>query len=162
MNVDGNVADCTFDGDEARPEAVSQTPQLDRDLSTEKKDYFSVEAGVRYAGKHLLIDLKGGQGFDDIAFIEETLRKCVAATGATLLHIHLHHFTPYGGVSGVAVLAESHISIHTWPEEEFAALDVFMCGDTQPEKAIDILTDRFQPQCIDVQTVKRGRINEQD
>ena len=161
MNVDGNVADCTFDGDEARPEAVSQTPQLDRDLSTDKKDYFSVEAGVRYAGKHLLIDLKGGQGFDDIDFIEETLRKCVAATGATLLHIHLHHFTPYGGVSGVAVLAESHISIHTWPEEEFAALDVFMCGDTQPEKAIDVLRDAFQPQCIDVKTVKRGRVDEQ-
>ena len=56
------------------------------------------------------------------------------AAGATLLHIHLHHFTPNGGVSGVAVLAESHISIHSWPEYGYAALDVFMCGDGRSER----------------------------
>ena len=54
-------------------------------------------------------------------------RECIRAAGATLLHIHLHHFTPNNGVSGVAVLAESHISVHTWPESGFAAFDVFMC-----------------------------------
>ena len=67
----------------------------------------------------------------------ETLRRCVAAAKATLLHIHLHHFQP-SGVSGVAVLAESHISVHTWPEKGFAAFDVFMCGDAEPRKALDV------------------------
>jgi len=61
--------------------------------------------------------------------MEATLREAVLQAGATLLHIHLHHFTPNGGISGVAVLAESHISVHTWPERNFAAFDVFMCGD---------------------------------
>jgi S-adenosylmethionine decarboxylase proenzyme len=52
--------------------------------------------------------------------------KTAARPGATLLHIHLHHFEPNGGVSGVAVLAESHISIHSWPKRGYAALDIFM------------------------------------
>jgi len=65
---------------------------------------------------HLLIDLYRASRLSDIDHIERTLRECVEAAGATLLHIHLHHFEPNGGVSGVAVLAESHISIHTWPE----------------------------------------------
>jgi S-adenosylmethionine decarboxylase len=65
------------------------------------------------------------EGLDDIDLIETTLRRCVDAAGATLLHIHLHHFQP-NGVSGVAVLAVSHISIHTWPEVGYAALDLFM------------------------------------
>jgi S-adenosylmethionine decarboxylase len=65
--------------------------------------------------------------------------------GATLLHIHLHHFTPNGGVSGVAVLAESHISIHSWPEAGYAALDVFMCGSCDPHATVDVLKTAFKP-----------------
>ena len=157
MNVDGTNADCTFDSDDLKQNTPGGSPVSAQDDSAEKVDYFCVEDGVRFAGKHLLIDLKGGTRFDDLDFIEKTLRECIDVTGATLLHIHLHHFTPYGGVSGVAVLAESHISIHTWPEENFAALDVFMCGDTQPEKAVDVLRNAFQPQEVDVQTVRRGQ-----
>lgn len=123
------------------------------------KDYFCLEDGQRFAGKHILIDLKGAKRLNDIDFIEQTLRQCVEVSGATLLHIHLHHFTPYGGVSGVAVLAESHISIHSWPEENFAAFDIFMCGNTQPEKAVDVLRAAFLPEQIEVQTVKRGRVD---
>ena len=82
--------------------------------------------------------LWGARRLDDIAFIETTLRQAVQLSGATLLHIHLHHFTPNAGVSGVAVLAESHISIHTWPERQYAALDVFMCGDADPYRAIAV------------------------
>ena len=67
-------------------------------------------------------------------------RLCAAALKprATLLHIHLHHFQP-NGVSGVAVLAESHISIHTWPDAHYAALDVFMCGSADPDACIPVL-----------------------
>lgn len=159
MNIEGAFDSSVAD---ARPldetERAEATHNARRQQET-RKDYFTIENGERFAGKHLLIDLKGARHLDDIDFIEKTLKACIDAAGATLLHIHLHHFTPYGGVSGVAVLAESHISIHSWPEENFAALDVFMCGNTQPEKAIDILKSAFAPDEINVETIKRGRIH---
>jgi S-adenosylmethionine decarboxylase len=73
-----------------------------------------------------------------------------------LLHIHLHKFSPNGGVSGVAVLSESHISVHTWPERGFAAFDVFMCGAAQPQKAIGVLEGAFKPKRVVVGEYKRG------
>ena len=85
------------------------------------------------------------------------MRECVEEAGATLLHIHLHHFTPNNGVSGVAVLAESHISIHSWPECGYAALDVFMCGHADPHRAIDVLKRKFRPSRVEVAEYLRGR-----
>ena len=125
--------------------------------SDERKDYFVEREGVRFAGVHLLIDLWGAARLDDIAFIRETFEAAIEAAGATLLHIHLHHFTPNDGVSGVAVLAESHISIHTWPENGYAALDVFMCGRADPRKAVPVLERAFRPERIAVKEVLRGR-----
>ena len=109
----------------------------------DRKDHLVVKNGVRCAGTHLIIELYEAKHLDDIGHIDRALRACVKAAGATLLHIHLHHFEPNGGVSGVAVLAESHISIHTWPECGYAALDVFMCGDTSPEKCVPVLKKAF-------------------
>ena len=111
----------------------------------DRKDYFIERDGVRFAGTHLLIDLFGAKRLDDLKHIKETLKRCVEVAGATLLHIHLHHFTPNGGVSGVAVLAESHISIHSWPEVGYAALDVFMCGHADPHATIAVLKLAFKP-----------------
>ena len=76
---------------------------------------------------------------------------------ATLLHIHLHPFSGNGGVSGVAVLAESHISIHTWPEIGYAAFDVFMCGQCDPHAAIPVLRRWFRPGRETVTVQRRGR-----
>lgn len=123
----------------------------------ERKDFLIEREGQRYAGMHLLIDLKNASRLDDIDHIDQAMRDCVTAAGATLLHIHLHHFTPNGGVSGVAVLAESHISIHTWPEYGYAALDVFMCGAAEPHKTIDVLRAAFRPGEVDVEERTRGR-----
>src|SRR4030095_10256490 len=89
----------------------------------ERKDFFCERDGVRYAGTHLIIDLVRAVRLDDLEHIEATLRRCVEVAGATLVHIHLHHFTPNGGVSGVAVLAESHTSIHSCPQHGFPPLD---------------------------------------
>lgn len=122
------------------------------------KDFFIERNGTRYAGTHLIIDLWDAERLDDIDHIEQAMRDCVAAAGATLLHIHLHHFTPNLGVSGVAVLAESHISVHTWPETGFAAFDVFMCGDTEPQKAVDVLKSAFRPSRVEVGEHLRGRM----
>ena len=123
----------------------------------EREDHFAVRNGVRCAGVHLIVDLHEAHGLDDIDLIETTLRRCVDAAGATLLHIHLHHFQP-NGVSGVAVLAESHISIHTWPEIGFAALDVFMCGKANPDACLPVLREAFQPKDIAVKDLLRGRM----
>ena len=123
----------------------------------ERKDYFIERDGVAFAGTHLIVDLWDAESLDDLAYIETTLRACVDAAGATLLHIHLHHFTPNGGVSGVAVLAESHISIHTWPERGYAALDIFMCGAARPHEGIEVLREAFQPGRLAVEEILRGR-----
>ncbi len=121
-----------------------------------RKDFFVERHGLRFAGTHLIVDLYDAEGLDDKARIETALRDCVAAAGATLLHLHLHHFTPNGGISGVAVLAESHISIHTWPEHGYAALDVFMCGDAEPHRTIEVMRRAFRPGRVAVAEHLRG------
>nr|WP_307725129.1 adenosylmethionine decarboxylase [Pararhodospirillum oryzae] len=102
------------------------------------------------------MDLWHATGLDDIDLIERTMREAVEVAEATLLHIHLHHFSPNGGVSGVAVLAESHISIHTWPECGYAALDLFMCGNAQPEKAVPVFRQAFKAGHANLSEHKRG------
>jgi S-adenosylmethionine decarboxylase len=127
-----------------------------QESNDQRDDHFAVRNGVSCAGVHLIIDLHGAEGLNDIDLIDATLRRCVAAARATLLHIHLHHFHP-NGVSGVAVLAESHISIHTWPDVGYAALDVFMCGKAEPDACIPILRAAFKAQRVAVNELLRGR-----
>ena len=122
----------------------------------DRKDFFIERNGKRFAGTHLIVDLFGARRLDDIEHIDATLKRCAKAAGATLLGVHLHHCSPNGGVSGVAVLAESHISIHSWPEADYAALDVFMCGDAEPEKCLDILREAFSVRDVVVKTHHRG------
>lgn len=124
----------------------------------DRKDFFVEQDGEQFAGTHLIIDLWDAHSLDDIEHIRAAMTDCVVAAGATLLHLHLHHFTPNNGVSGVAVLAESHISIHSWPERGYAAFDVFMCGDAKPHAAIDVLEAAFRPARIDVEEHRRGRL----
>jgi S-adenosylmethionine decarboxylase len=130
-------------------EVAAPPPEEDR------HDHFAVRKGVRCAGVHLIVDLHGAKRLNDIEHIETTLRRCVEAASATLLHIHLHRFQP-SGVSGVAVLAESHISIHTWPEAGYAALDVFMCGTAEPDKCIPVLREAFSAKRVGVNELLRG------
>ncbi|PJK31264.1 adenosylmethionine decarboxylase [Minwuia thermotolerans] len=130
---------------------------LDDRADEARKDFFIVRDGECFAGTHLLIDVREAEGLDDIKHIDRTLRACVEAAGATLLSIDLHHFTPNGGVSGVAILAESHISIHSWPEYGYAALDVFMCGDAEPQKAVPVLKKAFRAGMVEVAEIRRGK-----
>jgi len=112
--------------------------------------------GKLFAGVHKIVDMWAPRRIDELDFIETAMRESVAAARATLLHIHLHHFDKNGGVSGVAVLAESHISVHTWPEHSFAAFDIFTCGNTDPEAAIAVLTAALQPERVEVYEILRG------
>jgi S-adenosylmethionine decarboxylase len=116
-------------------------------------DHFITRDGVMFAGSHLIIDFWEAEGLNDKGRIEQAMRDAVEAAGATLLHIHLHTFEPNGGISGVAVLAESHISVHTWPERRYAAFDVFMCGDAEPRKALE---RSLAPKRVIVGMHKRG------
>jgi S-adenosylmethionine decarboxylase len=112
--------------------------------------------GFSFAGVHLLIDLWGARHLNDAAAIECAFLRAVLRAGATLLHTNFHTFTPFGGVSGVAVLAESHISIHTWPEHQFAAADVFMCGAARPHLAARVLVDALRPERVSMGEHRRG------
>jgi S-adenosylmethionine decarboxylase len=119
-------------------------------------DHFIKRDGMLFAGTHLIVGLWHATNLDDPMLVEQALRDGAARAGATLLNIDLHHFTPNGGISGVAVLAESHISIHTWPEISYAALDVFMCCDAQPRKAFEVLKGVFLPELVTLAEHKRG------
>src|SRR5262249_61018929 len=107
-------------------------------------DYIE-RGGIRCAGTHLIMDLFGAKRLDDLKHIKATLKRCVDVAGASLLHIHLHRFVPEGSISGVAVLAEGHISIHSWPQMHNAALDVFMGGKATPHAAIAAIKRAFRP-----------------
>lgn len=121
------------------------------------KDYFIVKEGIEYAGCHLLVDIWGASKLNDLHYIDLILRECINQCNATLLHIHLHHFNSSGGISGVAVLAESHISVHTWPERGYAAFDIFMCGEAKPQNAISVLKNAFTPEHYEVKEILRGK-----
>jgi S-adenosylmethionine decarboxylase len=116
-------------------------------------DSLMIREGKSFAGMHIIVDLYDAKYLDDIERIEAVMRECIEKCGAHLLHIYLHHFTPNNGVTGVAVLSESHISVHTWPERNFAAFDIFMCGDSQPELAVEILKNRFNAKKV-ISTIK--------
>ncbi len=143
---------------EARRKNVVPMPEQNAGSRPEREqlDHFIQRDGITFAGSHLIIDLWEARRLDELEHMERTLREAVDAAGATLLHIHLHHFTPSGGISGVAVLAESHISVHTWPERDFAALDVFMCGDARPEMAIPVFRRAFSPGRMEIRDLMRG------
>ena len=144
-----------FPVNRAKPKTVTAVPNPLGEAE-ENKDYFITRNGLTFAGSHLILDLWDASDLDDEAKIEQAMKDAVKAAGATLLHIHLHKFSPNGGVSGVAVLAESHISVHTWPEKGFAAFDVFMCGAAQPLKTIAVLEAAFRPKRVVVGEHKRG------
>ncbi len=126
------------------------------DPPSPQPDFFITENGMTFAGRHVIVDLYGARNLADPIHIEEALVRAAKAAGATVLSTDFHHFQPNGGVSGVVVLAESHISIHTWPERDFAAVDVFMCGDAVPMDTVPILKEAFAPAHIGLNELRRG------
>jgi S-adenosylmethionine decarboxylase len=117
-----------------------------------------VTAPAAAIGQHLLADLSGvsAPSLRDADGLEALLRAAARAAGATVLASHFHHFGSGGGVTGVVLLAESHISLHTWPESGFAAVDIFMCGYADPQAAIEVLLAALEPGSARVEIVVRG------
>ncbi|MBT8156016.1 adenosylmethionine decarboxylase [Epibacterium ulvae] len=110
-------------------------------------------------GLHLIVDVRNGRGLNDPVRLEQAFHTIVEVCGATLLHCHIHPFTPEG-LSGVALLAESHISAHTWPDQGYGAFDVFMCGAADPWAAIDVLKSSFETEDVTAKAIRRSAVSD--
>jgi S-adenosylmethionine decarboxylase len=126
-------------------------------VSTRANPSAKQEAGrvCRHAGTHILLEFWEAENLDDVCAVEGALTEAVKACGAQLLKVMVHKFSPKG-VCGVAVLCESHISIHTWPEYGYAALDIFTGGRVDAHAAIPTLRKAFAPKRAQMSEHKRG------
>lgn len=110
-------------------------------------------------GTHLICELyEVSSRLTDEEYVADALEAAARACGATHLETRLHPFEENGGVTGAVLLAESHITIHTWPEHSYAAVDVFLCGDCDPEAALPVLEEAFGPETMEHRVMERGRI----
>ena len=119
-------------------------------------DHFVQDGSKIRAGMHIILDVWGVECLSDVNHITTLLRDAAIATNATILDIKVHSFGEDEGVTGIVLLAESHISCHTWPERKFAAFDVFTCGVCDSRKAIDFLLEKLQPEKSEIHTIMRG------
>lgn len=111
-------------------------------------------------GRHLLLELNGCNSklLNDIKRVEDFMVAGAKLAKATIIGSHFHQFSPFG-ISGVVIIAESHVAIHTWPEHGYAAVDIFTCGETlQPEVAAQYFVDKFQARHPSLFEMKRGLI----
>ncbi len=114
-------------------------------------------------GRHLLLELKdcNREVLNDLSFLKGVLTAAAKEVGATVLGESFHQFNPHG-VSGVVIIAESHLFIHTWPECGYAAVDIFTCGDTvQPEKAAQKLIRELGAKSHSILEIQRGILDTQ-
>ena len=109
-------------------------------------------------GRHILVEFFGctPEIMNDVAMIEDSMVGAAEKAGATVINSTFHHFSPYG-VSGVVVIQESHLAIHTWPEYQYAAVDLFTCGDAvDPWISFDFLKQAFEAQNFSALEMRRG------
>lgn len=113
---------------------------------------------MKAIGKHLIVDMYGCsfESLDNLEFVKEAMLTAVEEANMTLLDFSYHKFEPQG-LTAVAVLAESHMSIHSYPELGYAAVDVFTCGDhSRPDKAVSVLKSFLKPEKTKTTNIKRG------
>ena len=118
---------------------------------------------MKALGKHVLVELYDCDYklLNDINFIKEVMLEAAKKSGATVLGESFHQFSPQG-VSGVIIIAESHLTIHTWPEHGYAGADIFTCGTrVKPEKAAEVIIARLKPVTHSIIKMDRGNICKQ-
>jgi len=109
-------------------------------------------------GRHLLVELFDCDPdvIDSLESVKEALIEAAKRAQATIVDVVFHEFNPFG-ISGVVVIAESHLSIHTWPEYRYAAVDIFSCGAAlQPEVAASYLVEQFAAERTSIVEMQRG------
>ncbi len=119
---------------------------------------------MKILGRHLIVEYSecDKRNLDDVRLLEEGMNEAVRRSGATIVRSVFHRYNPQG-VSGVVVIAESHISIHTWPEYGYAAVDFFTCGESvDPYKAHEYLSTVLGAGAAHVQDLRRGIPSEAD
>ena len=120
------------------------------------------EKNLKYAGIHLIAEFWGGEIIENPKKIEKILITAAKKSGNTPLKVTIHKFSPQG-ITGVVLLAESHIAIHSWSEFNYLAIDIFTCGDkARPEKALEYLKKKFKPKKVVIQKITRGIIIKED
>lgn len=112
--------------------------------------------GREHAGIHVIADFWGVREIETREELSGMLEGAARAAGARVLQTAVQAFEP-AGLTGAVILAESHISLHTWPEWEYAAVDAFTCGDTDPRRAVAYLQECLQPHRADVTVMQRGK-----
>lgn len=118
---------------------------------------------MKALGRHILLELFGcdPRALNDMEGLEGTFVTAARKSNATVLKTAFHKFNPHG-VSGVVIISESHLTVHTWPEYRYAAVDIFSCGDKMDvEKAIELLTGKLAAERINGFEVKRGILFEE-
>jgi len=116
----------------------------------------TVRMQQKYSGIHLIADFWNGKIIEDQKTIKRILIESVRKAKNTPLKISLYKFRPQG-LTGIVLLAESHVAIHTWPEFNYVALDIYTCGDkASPFKCLEYLKKMFQPKKIEIKKIKRG------
>lgn len=116
---------------------------------------------MKATGKHLLVEYQGCDSsiLNKIKPIEELMNKAAVAAEATVVNSVFHAFSPQG-VSGVVVIEESHMSIHTWPEYGYAAVDFFTCGECLPEKAHEVIFAGLKAKNFETMLIQRGSLDD--
>lgn len=112
-------------------------------------------------GRHLIVDVWGKVGsmpFWDMDGAAKELKKAAIDAGATVMTERWHHFGPGYGYTGVIVLAESHVSVHSWPEKGYAGLDIFMCGDCDPRDCLDAIKSFYRAERVETTYLERGHV----
>lgn len=109
-----------------------------------------------YAGNHLIFDFWGSEEIQNQKLIIESCHTGVTRAGAHILHSHFHEFGDGCGMTGVVVLSESHLSLHTWPEINLMTFDIYMCGTASPKMALDYLKEHLKPKKVVLLDLKRG------
>jgi S-adenosylmethionine decarboxylase len=125
---------------------------------TKRSWKWAKEKNQKYAGIHLLAEFWGGKVIEDSKEIERILIGATKKAKNIPLKVAIHKFSPQG-MTGVVLLAESHIALHSWPEFNYLAIDIFTCGNkAKPRRALNYLKKVFKPKKVEVKEIKRGII----
>ena len=114
---------------------------------------------MKAIGRHIILEMWGCQNLESVDIAEQALREMVLALDVNLLDLKVYPFSPVG-VTGMAIVSESHLVIHTWPEYGYAAVDIFTCGAPRdPQDAVNVLREHYQPERMGVMEINRGQLD---
>jgi len=112
----------------------------------------------KHLGVHFIAEFWEGKIIEDQKEVERILMQAAKKARSTTISVASHKFSPHG-ITAFVLLAESHLSLHSWPEKNYLAIDVFTCGHkTQPQKALEYLKEVYQPKRVEVREIKRGKV----